>query len=233
MSWRRALRRSASLADPSRRRCGARLRGRRRRWRRPFRRLTKVAAKSCSGLRRVAAAPRDSRRGAPGPCRGRWWPWCGAWAGRAGRGLRARPCRGWPRCGLQLVGELALLEDGGEDRLAAADEIAEVGELLFDVADLDLVESSGGLLAIARDEGDGAAFVEQLDDRTREARGILRVWAMCRRMAGESCFASVMSLVIVTRAKEEKPLAGEADRVFLWTECAASWKAGNEGRMSA
>ena len=52
-----------------------------------------------------------------------------------------------------------------------SDEFAEVGELLFDGADLDFVEIAGGFLAIARDEGDGAAFVEQLDDGDERLEG--------------------------------------------------------------
>ncbi len=71
------------------------------------------------------------------------------------RGLDAR---------FQLVGEFALFGDGGEDRLAAVDEVAEIGEVLFDRADLHFIEVAGGLFAVTRDEGDGAAVVEQLDD---------------------------------------------------------------------
>ena len=73
--------------------------------------------------------------------------------------------------GFQLVGQLALLGDGGKDRFAARDQIAEVGELFFDVADLHFVEIAGGLLAIARDERHGAAVVQQLDDRDQAAHG--------------------------------------------------------------
>ena len=64
---------------------------------------------------------------------------------------------------LQLVGQLALFLDRGEDGLLAGYELAEIQKLLFDGADLDLIEVAGGLLAIARDEGHGRAFVEELD----------------------------------------------------------------------
>ncbi len=40
---------------------------------------------------------------------------------------------------------------------------AEIEELLFDGADLDLVEVAGGLLAVTGDEGNGRAFVEEFD----------------------------------------------------------------------
>jgi hypothetical protein len=63
----------------------------------------------------------------------------------------------------QFVGELALLGDGGENRLAPVGEFAEVAELLFDVADLDLVEIARGFLAVTGDKRHGAALVEQLD----------------------------------------------------------------------
>ena len=64
---------------------------------------------------------------------------------------------------LQLVGQLALLLDGGEDGLFARDQLAKVEQLLFDGADLDLVQVAGRLFAVAGDEGDGGAFVEKLD----------------------------------------------------------------------
>ena len=76
--------------------------------------------------------------------------------------------------GLQLVGQLALLGDGGQDGLAASHQLAEVAELLFDVADLDLVEVAGGFLAVAGDEGHGAALVEQSDHGDEALHGDLK-----------------------------------------------------------
>ncbi len=67
--------------------------------------------------------------------------------------------------GLELVAELALLKDRAKDSFATADELSKVAELVFDVADLYLVEIAGRLFAIACDEGNGAPFVEQSDDR--------------------------------------------------------------------
>ena len=65
--------------------------------------------------------------------------------------------------GLKFGGELALFLDGAEDGGSAVFEFAEVLELLLDGEDLDLVEVAGGFLAVAGDEGDGAAFVEEGD----------------------------------------------------------------------
>ena len=65
---------------------------------------------------------------------------------------------------LQFIGKLALLRDGGEDGFAPVCEIAEIRQLLLDGADLHLVEIAGRLLAIARDEGDRAAVVQQFDN---------------------------------------------------------------------
>ena len=120
---------------------------------------------------RWAADSRGSRQAVPGPYRERLSLSSGASGGKAGTDLPARSVE----CGfdlrLQLIGQLALLLDGGEDGLAAAEEIAEVGELLFDGANLHLVEIAGGLLAIASDERYGAALVEQTDDRDQRVHG--------------------------------------------------------------
>ena len=54
--------------------------------------------------------------------------------------------------------------DGGEHGFAAILQLAEVFELLLDIADLDFVEIAGGFLAVARDEGNRRAVVEEFDD---------------------------------------------------------------------
>ena len=95
--WRTRLAEVGVLADASRRRCGARLRALRPRWPRPSRR-SRTWPPARPAARRRPAAPTGSRPAAPGPFRGRWWPWCGASACRAGRGLRARSFRARPRC---------------------------------------------------------------------------------------------------------------------------------------
>ncbi len=71
----------------------------------------------------------------------------------------------------QLAGKFALLGDGGKNRLAARCQVAEVAQLLFDVADLDFVQVAGGLFAVARNEWHGAAFVEQFDHGDQSANG--------------------------------------------------------------
>ena len=69
-------------------------------------------------------------------------------------GLDARP---------QLRRELALRLDGLQHGLAAIFQLAEICELLLDVADLHFVEIAGDLFAIAGDEGHGGALVEEFD----------------------------------------------------------------------
>jgi hypothetical protein len=68
---------------------------------------------------------------------------------------------GHQRCP-QRVGELALLLDGGQHRVAALVEFAEVAEPLLERAKLPVVEAAGDLLAVPRDERHGGAIVEQL-----------------------------------------------------------------------
>ena len=71
---------------------------------------------------------------------------------------------------LQLVGQLALLCDGGEDGLAARDQVAEIAEFVFSIADLDFVERARRLLAVAGYERDSAAFIEQRDGRDERVK---------------------------------------------------------------
>ncbi len=73
--------------------------------------------------------------------------------------------------GFELGGEFALFVDGGEDGLAAVFELAEVLEFFLDVADLDFVEVAGDFFAIAGNEGDGRAFVEEGDDGGHSLEG--------------------------------------------------------------
>ena len=73
--------------------------------------------------------------------------------------------------GFQFGRELALLLDGREYGFAAVFEIAEVFKLLLDIADLDFIEIAGDLLAIAGDEGDGGAAIEEFDDREHSLHG--------------------------------------------------------------
>ena len=67
-------------------------------------------------------------------------------------------------CG-QLGGELALLLDALEDGLAPGLEFTQVSEALLEGAQLRIVETLRGLLAVTRDEGNRGALVEQADGR--------------------------------------------------------------------
>ena len=73
--------------------------------------------------------------------------------------------------GAQLGGELPLALDLGQDRRLAIEELAVVGALLLDVADLHLVEAARLLLPVAGDERDAGAFREQLGDRADAGDG--------------------------------------------------------------
>ena len=77
----------------------------------------------------------------------------------AGLGVRRQQRRA------QVVGELALLLDGGDHRGAAGVELAEVAETLLQRAELPVVEAAGDLLAVAGDERHRRALVEQSDGR--------------------------------------------------------------------
>ena len=66
--------------------------------------------------------------------------------------------------GGELVGELALGLDRLEDRLLPLGQLAEPADAELDLADRHLVQVAGPLLAVAGDERDRVALVEQLDD---------------------------------------------------------------------
>ena len=59
---------------------------------------------------------------------------------------------------LEVVGDKFALVEGLQDGLASFVEVGELGEAVTDGGDLDFVEGAGLLFAVARDEGDGAAF---------------------------------------------------------------------------
>ena len=63
----------------------------------------------------------------------------------------------------QLVGELALLLDGGQHCGPAVVEFPQVAEALLEGAELAVVEAAGDLLAVPGDERNGGAFVQQPD----------------------------------------------------------------------
>jgi hypothetical protein len=63
---------------------------------------------------------------------------------------------------MPLVRRLGLLLDALQHRGAAVFQLPQVGQARFQLAQLDVVEALGGLLAIAGDEGHGGAAVEQV-----------------------------------------------------------------------
>ena len=73
---------------------------------------------------------------------------------QGGRALDAGP---------QLRCQLALLVDGGQHGLLALVQVAQVAQPRLHQAQLHLVQPAGGLLAVAGDEGNGVAGVQQLD----------------------------------------------------------------------
>jgi hypothetical protein len=71
----------------------------------------------------------------------------------------------------ELGRELALGLDCFQDRGLALGELAEFGDAKLNFADLLFVESAGLVLAIAGDEGDRVAFIEQLERAFDVRRG--------------------------------------------------------------
>jgi hypothetical protein len=63
----------------------------------------------------------------------------------------------------QLVGELALGLDRAADGLAPRVELAQIGEPLLQLAQLGVIQAAGRFLAVAGDEGDGGALVQERD----------------------------------------------------------------------
>ena len=77
--------------------------------------------------------------------------------------LHALELRGGADLCLELRRELALGLDEEKDVLLALLKVAQVGEALVKGAQGDVVHAACGLLAVARDEGDGVALVDELD----------------------------------------------------------------------
>ncbi len=63
----------------------------------------------------------------------------------------------------QLVAQLALFPDAGEHRGTAVFQFAQVGQAHFQVAQLGVVQAAGDFLAVAGDERNAGAFIEQRD----------------------------------------------------------------------
>ena len=65
----------------------------------------------------------------------------------------------------QLVRQLALLADAVEDRLPAIFQLAQVSQALVQGAKLRIVQGPGDFLAVARDERNRRAAIQQVDGR--------------------------------------------------------------------
>ena len=63
----------------------------------------------------------------------------------------------------QRVGQLALLVDGLEHRLAAVLQLAQIGQALSQVTQLGVVQAASRFLAVAGNKGHGGATIQQLD----------------------------------------------------------------------
>ena len=63
----------------------------------------------------------------------------------------------------QVVGELALLGDGGQHRGPTLVELTQVAQPLLEGAQLPVIEAAGHFLAVAGDERDRGPLVEQPD----------------------------------------------------------------------
>lgn len=70
----------------------------------------------------------------------------------------------------EVVGELALFVDAGQHGGAAVFQLAQVGQAGFQVAQLGVVQAAGDFLAVAGNERDAGAFVQQGDGGTRLGR---------------------------------------------------------------
>ena len=73
--------------------------------------------------------------------------------------------RGLANLLLEFGRELALGVDEQNDVLFALFKIAQVGQALVEGAQGDVIHAARGLLAVARDKGDGVALVDELDSR--------------------------------------------------------------------
>ena len=86
--------------------------------------------------------------------------------------------RGLANLLFELGRKFALGVDEQKDVLFALFKIAQVGQALVECAQGDVVHSACGLLAVARDKGDGVALVDELD-------GCLDVGGLKVELAGE------------------------------------------------
>jgi hypothetical protein len=88
--------------------------------------------------------------------------------------------------GAQLGGEFSLFVNTGEDRLLAIEELAMVGEKLLRPRDHDVFGATRDFFAIARDERNRGALVEEPDHGRHRPRGNADVARDQRRVIGWS-----------------------------------------------
>ena len=72
---------------------------------------------------------------------------------------------------LQLRSQLALPLNRPQDRLLAFGQLTSLGHALRDATDVDLVEPTGLVTAVASDEGNGVPLIQQSD-----RGGHVRLW---------------------------------------------------------
>ena len=94
-----------------------------------------------------------------------------------------------------------MLDDGGEDGLTAGLQFPEGGEPLLDGGDLHLVEVAVGLLAITRDEGNGAPLFKQPGHRRDLPCGDVQLRGEIRQEALEVHGLSLRQLDVGLGAK--------------------------------
>lgn len=86
---------------------------------------------------------------------------CGAWACRQIQIFQPRLGIGSHNFVAKFVAELALLADAGQDHRAAFFQLAQVGQARFQIAQLGIVQPAGDFLAVARNERDAGALIQQ------------------------------------------------------------------------
>ena len=119
--------------------------------------------------------------------------------------------------GLEVVGQLALLDDGGEDGLAAGLEFPMVGQTLLDGGNLHLIEVPVGLLAVTGDEGDGAALLQKLRHRRDLTRRDVQLRGQIRQQARD----------VHATLRQARRTSAFARSSATWSETAwprAAWK---------
>lgn len=67
--------------------------------------------------------------------------------------------------GLQVIGELALLLDGGQDGLLPVRQLSEIRGTLLNGAQLGVVKTTSGFLPIPGNEGDGVSLGDKTEGR--------------------------------------------------------------------